>query len=84
MSDSPFLTAADVAEFTGIKTGKRVRGKTVHREELQAEWLRSQGIPFHINARGVPKILWSAVAGGARATAQAQQQPWQPRVIKAA
>jgi hypothetical protein len=84
MSENAFMTPEEVAEFTGIKTGKRINGKTVHREELQAEWLRTQGIPFHVNARGVPKILWSAIAGTGAAAPQSQQLAWQPKALKAA
>jgi len=84
MSNNAFLTPEEVAEFTGIRTGKRINGKTVHREQLQAEWLRTQGIPFHVNARGVPKILWSAIAGTRAAGQQVEQQAWQPKALKAA
>ncbi|WP_082987996.1 DUF4224 domain-containing protein [Bordetella bronchialis] len=83
MTEDPFLTPQQTANFTGIRTGKRVAGKTIHREQLQAEWLRSQGIPFHINARGRPMILWSAIAG-ANKSVEAASKTWQPKVLRAA
>lgn len=47
-----FLTAAELAEFTGIRKGRG--GRT--REELQADHLRSIGVPFWLNARGEPRV----------------------------
>lgn len=60
MSDT-FLTEEEVAELTGIRTGRR--GKT--REQLQVEWLRTSGIPFWANARGRPIIARAAIEGKA-------------------
>lgn len=75
MSDT-FLTPDEVAELTGILTGRR--GKT--REQLQVEWLRTSGIPFWTNARGRPIIARAAIEG--RATAEDQpRKTWQPKVL---
>lgn len=72
-----FLTLEEVAELTGIGTGRR--GKT--REQLQVEWLRTSGIPFWVNARGRPIIARAAINGP-----QQKQEPprekWQPKVLR--
>lgn len=78
-----FLTPDEVADLTGIKTGKNIRGRTVRREELQAEWLRSQGIPFTVNARGRPMIFRANMIGARHAPPETKPA-WQPRVIRAA
>lgn len=84
MADSDtFLSPAEVAELTGIKTGKNVAGVTIHREQLQVEFLRTQGIPFTVNARGRPMIVRANLVGGSMPTAQ-PKPAWQPRVIRAA
>ncbi|WP_175692931.1 DUF4224 domain-containing protein [Burkholderia ambifaria] len=54
-----FLTADEVAELTGVRTGRR--GKS--REELQVAWLRTSGIPFWVNARGRPIIARARITG---------------------
>lgn len=74
---SGFLTPADMAILTGIKTGKR--GKT--REQLQCEFLRTKGIPFIPNAKGFPVVSWAAV-DGYRSIPEAANQGWQPNVLK--
>jgi hypothetical protein len=60
-----FLTADEVAELTGVRTGRR--GKS--REELQVAWLRTSGIPFWVNTRGRPIIARARITG----------QPTEPR-----
>ena len=52
-----FLTSTEVAELTGIKIGRKISGQSIRREQLQANWLRSVGVPFYLNARGLPIIL---------------------------
>lgn len=81
--DRMFMTSKELDNFSGIKMGKRVAGQFRNKEQLQIDWLRSQGIPFYINARGCPKILWAALLG-ARTTPPQQKPSWQPRVIRSA
>nr|WP_175800265.1 DUF4224 domain-containing protein [Burkholderia anthina] len=54
-----FLTAEEVAELTGVRTGRRRKS----REELQVAWLRMSGIPFWVNARGRPIIACARITG---------------------
>lgn len=55
-----FLTEAEVADLTGYKQASK-----------QVAMLRQQGIPFHVNAAGHPKI--------ARAIIERNQQPEQKK-----
>jgi hypothetical protein len=71
-----FLTPEEVAELTGIATGRR--GKK--REELQVEWLRTSGIPFWVNARGRPIIARVAIEGK-NAAAEPPRKKWQPAAV---
>ncbi|MGN4074150.1 DUF4224 domain-containing protein [Burkholderia gladioli] len=73
-----FLTAEEVEELSGIKTGRR--GKT--REQLQVDWLRAAGIPFWTNARGRPIIARSAI-DGRRSSEELPRKKWQPKVLQA-
>lgn len=82
-SDSMFMTPAEVAELSGIRTGRRLGNRSMTREQLQADWLRSQGIPFYINARGRPMIIKAVLLGGSSAPPQAKPA-WQPRVVRTA
>ncbi|TDV39583.1 uncharacterized protein DUF4224 [Paraburkholderia caballeronis] len=75
MSDT-FLTADEVAELTGVRTGRR--GKT--REQLQVEWLRTSGIPFWTNARGRPIIARAAIEGR-QSTDEPPRKKWQPKAL---
>ena len=75
MSDT-FLSQEEVAELTGVKVGRR--GRT--REDLQAEWLRSSGIPFWTNARGRPIIARAAIEGR-NSREELPKKKWQPRMI---
>lgn len=83
MSEGTFLTADEVAELSGIRTGRNVHGKTVRREQLQAEWLRQAGIPFFLNARGRPIIVRSNLTSQ-RAPVGEPKPAWQPRVVRPA
>lgn len=78
MSDT-FLSAEEVAELSGIRTGQN--GKS--REELQIAWLRTSGIPFWTNARGRPIIARSAIEGASRgqAASEAPRKKWQPPTL---
>lgn len=71
-----FLAPEEVAELTGIRTGRR--GKT--REQLQVDWLRTSGIPFWTNARGRPIIARSAIEGR-DSDEGATKKRWQPKVL---
>lgn len=76
-----FLTAADVAELTGIRTGHR--GRT--REQLQAAWLRAAGIPHWINARGRPIVARAAIEGRPlEQAAPPAKATWTPKVLTVA
>lgn len=76
MSTDTFLTPAEVAELTGIKTGRNKKT----REQLQIEWLRLSGIPFWANARGRPIVARVAIEGRA-STAEQPRESWKPRVL---
>lgn len=75
MSDT-FLSQEEAAELTGVKVGRR--GRT--REDLQAEWLRSSGIPFWTNARGRPIIARAAIEGR-NSREELPKKKWQPRLM---
>ncbi|WP_133665229.1 DUF4224 domain-containing protein [Paraburkholderia sp. BL10I2N1] len=75
MSDT-FLTEEEVAELTGVRTGRR--GKT--REERQIDWLRTSGIPFWTNARRRPIIPRAAIEGR-RQTDEPVRKKWRPKVL---
>jgi hypothetical protein len=75
MSDT-FLTQEEVAELTGVRTGRR--GKT--REERQIDWLRTSGIPFWANARGRPIIPRAAIEGRQQ-TDEPVRKKWKPKVL---
>lgn len=75
MSDT-FLSPDEVADLTGIRTGKH--GRT--REQLQADWLRSSGIPHWVNARGRPIIARAAIIGR-ESKESLPKQKWQPKLV---
>lgn len=82
MADEMFLTAAEVGELTGIKKGKRIGGRLVPREVLQAQQLRSVGVPFYPNARGRPIVARAVIEGrNVPAPAPEKHRGWQPRVM---
>jgi hypothetical protein len=56
---SMFLTPAEVADLTDIRTGKA--GRT--REQLQIEALHRMRIPFLVSAAGRPKIARATIEG---------------------
>jgi hypothetical protein len=70
MSSTGFLDDAAVRKLTGRAYKSR-----------QIEWLRSEGIPFRVNATGHPVVTWAAVEGRKEAASAAQAQGWTPRVI---
>lgn len=74
-----FLTSEELIQLTGIKTGQR--GKA--REVLQSEWLRSVGIPYWLNFRGVPVVTRAAIEGSKHGAGGSTTAAWSPRVISA-
>ena len=69
---STFLTGAEIAELTGIRTGKN--GRT--REQLQIEQLARMAIPHYVNAASRP-IVARAIIEGAK-SAPVAQSAWEP------
>jgi hypothetical protein len=61
-----FLTDDEVTELTGY----RQAGK-------QVAMLRRQGVPFHVNAAGHPKVA-RAILEGSRAKTLEQYKTWEP------
>lgn len=80
MELSLFLTAAEVAELTGIKRGHD--GRT--RGQLQCEHLRKNGIPFFQNASGEPKITRSYIEGRGSEQVNKPAPRWEPSVLQKA
>lgn len=56
-----FLSAAEVAELTDVRTGRAGRS----REQLQIVALKRMALPFHISAMGRPKVARALINGGA-------------------
>ena len=73
--DDLLLTPAQVADVTGIKSGRY--GRT--REERQCDQLRKMGIPFYRNARGAPVVVRDALTGHKRPEPAAK---WEPQVAR--
>lgn len=66
-----FLSDAELRQLTGRA-----------RKGRQVEWLRTEGIPFRVNATGHPVVTWAAVEGRQQQAAEAPPaRPWAPRVI---
>lgn len=57
-----FLTSDELADLTGIRKGRGGRA----REALQANHLRSIGVPFWLNARGEPRVPRAYFEGKAK------------------
>lgn len=68
-----FLTEKEVAELTGIYRGSG--GLTNH--QLQAAQLRKMGIPFWVNARGLPKVVRETLTGATPPKAKAAPTKWE-------
>lgn len=85
-ADSPksmFLTPEEVAELTGIRTGRK--GK--RREQLQIAQLNAMRIPHYVNAIDRPILVRAVLEGGPRAggvskTAPKVRPPWEYAVLK--
>ena len=66
--ESPFLDPEIVVELTGFR-----------RKTKQAKQLVLMGIPYTLNANGIPKVLKEAIM--LRSAAQMQQREgWRPKV----
>jgi len=67
-----FLTPDDLADLTGIRTGRN--GRT--RGQLQADHLRRIGVPFWFNAAGDPKVARAFFEGSPQRVAEPAR--WRP------
>ena len=74
MTTSTFLNAKELAELTGIRTGKH--GKT--REQLQAAALDRMRVPHFVNARGCPVVARAVIEGGAVHQPNTTHEGWEP------
>lgn len=70
---STFLTPAEVADLTDIRTGKG--GKT--REQLQIAALNRMKIPHVVSAIGRPKVA-RAIFDGIKEQTQNEPAGWEP------
>jgi hypothetical protein len=70
---STFLTAAELADLTGVRIGKDKKT----REQLQATELKRMKIPHFVNARGCPVVARAVIEGGAIQPAP-QHKGWEP------
>lgn len=72
MTTGTFLSPAEVADLTDVRTGKL--GRT--REQLQIAALKTMHIPFHVSAIGRPKVARAIINGGAAQPAKTPE--WEP------
>ncbi len=70
MSQSFFLEREEIERLTGFSWKSK-----------QIEWLREQGIPFHVAATGHPAVVRSTIEG--RKEAAEAPERWVPRVVGA-
>jgi hypothetical protein len=62
-----FLTNQEIIELTGFRQRTR-----------QVAMLRAQGVPFHMNAAGCPKVARAFIEGRTLKTAHQSQKGWVP------
>lgn len=55
-------------------TGRKMKSK-------QIAWLRSEGLPFRVNAIGYPVVTRAAVLGETNAQPAPPKRGWMPRVL---
>lgn len=67
-----FLSQDELATLTGRKL-----------KSLQIDWLRTEGIPFRVNAIGYAVVTRGAVEGKKDTAPERISQRWQPRVVGA-
>ena len=72
MTDT-FLSTAEVADLTDIRTGKN--GRT--REQLQIDALRKMKVPFVVSAIGRPKVARAIIEGGKKQVEEVSPG-WEP------
>lgn len=75
-----FLREEDVNVLTGIRIGRRCGSSMLTKYQRQAEHLKRERIPFHLDARGRPIVARAAIEGG-KTSAPELPTRWQPRVI---
>lgn len=73
MPPDTFLSPAEVAELTDVRTGKS--GRT--REQLQIATLKTMRVPFHVSAIGRPKVARAIIEGVGYAPT-VKEQRWEP------
>ena len=76
MSDL-FLSDTDLKSLTGLARGRDGKGMY----DMQAEWLRNQGIPFFQNARNRPIVAREHILGKPSATAMPPKKKWEPKAL---
>ncbi len=64
-----FLNDAEMQDLTGYKAARK-----------QCEQLRSQGIPFFVNARGHPRVAREVILGGSKKSAPKPASKWEPKI----
>ena len=62
-----FLTDEEVADLTGYKQASK-----------QVAMLRRQGVPFHVNAAGHPKVARAILEGARQQTDSKRIATWSP------
>lgn len=78
---SLWLSEEELKEFTGIYTGRRDNnGRLIRHHQLQAEFLRERGIPFHQNIRGRCLVARQLILGGKTQTPT--KPKWQPKPLR--
>lgn len=75
-----FLREEDVNVLTGIRMGRRAGSSMLSKYQRQAEHLKRERIPFHLDARGRPIVARAAIEGG-KMPAPELPSKWQPRVV---
>ena len=65
-----FLNPDEMQDLTGYKAASK-----------QCQQLRSQGIPFFVNARGYPRVVRDVLSGSPKKAATPKpEKTWQPNI----
>ena len=64
-----FLNPAEMQDLTGYKAASK-----------QCQQLRSQGIPFFVNARGHPRVARETISGGTKKATPKPKPKWEPNI----
>lgn len=75
-----FLREEDVNILTGIRQGRRSGTLTLTKYQRQAEHLKREHIPFHLDARGRPIVARAAIEGG-RMPTSAPPARWRSQAV---